>query len=105
MPALKTSLSSYSLAGLIEIEEQEPEKADEIADAIAQVLERANIRRPILLHGFDTTVWHFVKRAHQRRWSTRVGLEDGCQRPNGEAASRNADLVSDAIQIFRPAPR
>jgi uncharacterized protein (DUF849 family) len=90
---------------LIEIEEQAPEKTDEIADAIALVLERANIRRPILLHGFDTTVWHFVKRAHQRRWSTRVGLEDGCQLTNGETAIENADLVSDAFHIFHAVPR
>ena len=90
---------------LIEIEEQNLEKADAIADGIAQVIEHANVRRPILLHGFDATVWHFVKRAHQQRWSTRIGLEDGCQHPNGETASGNADLVSDAIQIFRPAPR
>lgn len=88
---------------LIEIEEQELEKADEIADGIVQVLERANIRRPILLHGFDTTVWHFVQRAHQLRWSTRVGLEDGRQLANGEIAGGNADLISDAVQIFRGA--
>jgi uncharacterized protein (DUF849 family) len=90
---------------LIEIEEPDLEKADAIADGIAQVLENANVRRPILLHGFDATVWHFVKRANQQRWSTRVGLEDGCQHPNGETASGNADLISDAIQVFRPAPR
>jgi len=90
---------------LIEIGEQDLEKADAVANEIRQVLEQANVRRPILLHGFDASVWHFVKRAHHQRWSTRVGLEDGCQRPNGEIASGNADLVSDAIQIFRPAPR
>ena len=90
---------------LIEIEEQNLEKADAIVDRIAQVLEDANVRRPILLHGFDATVWHLVKRAYAQRWSTRVGLEDGRQRPNGETASRNADLISDAIQIFWPAPR
>ncbi|MCO6425845.1 3-keto-5-aminohexanoate cleavage protein [Sinorhizobium meliloti] len=86
---------------LIEIEEQDLGKADAIADGIAQVLERANILRPVLLHGFDATVWHFVSRAHQRRWSTRVGLEDGCQLTNGEIAGGNADLVADALQIFR----
>jgi uncharacterized protein (DUF849 family) len=90
---------------LIEIEEPDLEKADAIADGIAQVLEHANVRRPILLHGFDATVWHFVKRAYQQRWSTRVGLEDGCQHPNGETASGNADLIFDAIQIFRPLSR
>jgi uncharacterized protein (DUF849 family) len=90
---------------LIEIELQDLAKADAIAEGIAQVLERANIGRPILLHGFDATVWHFVRSAHQQRWSTRVGLEDGRQRSNGETASGNADLVFDAVQIFRPTPR
>ena len=86
---------------LIEIEEQKLEKADEISDGIARVLERAKVRRPILLHGFDGSVWHFVQRAHQKRWSTRVGLEDGCHLANGETANGNADLVSDALKIFR----
>jgi uncharacterized protein (DUF849 family) len=90
---------------LIEIEEQDLEQADATANGIAQVLEGASVRRPILLHGVDATGWHFVKRARQQRWSTRVGLEDGRQRPNGEIASGNAELISDAIQIFRPAPR
>jgi uncharacterized protein (DUF849 family) len=86
---------------LIEIEEQAFEKADEIADGIARVLERAKLRRQILLHGFDMTVWHFVERARRHRWSSRVGLEDGCYLANGEIASGNADLVSDALKIFR----
>lgn len=90
---------------LIEIEEQDLEQADATADGIAQVLQDANVRRPILLHGVDVTVWHFVRRAFQQRWSTRVGLEDGRQRPNGETASGNAELISDAIQVFRPAQR
>jgi uncharacterized protein (DUF849 family) len=90
---------------LIEIEEQNLEMADATADGIVQVLEHANVRRPILLHGIDVTVWHFVRHAYQQRWSTRVGLEDGRQRPNGETASGNAELISDAIQIFRPASR
>jgi uncharacterized protein (DUF849 family) len=90
---------------LIEIELQDLGKADAMAEGIAQVLERANVGRPILLHGFDATVWHFVRRAHQLRWSTRVGLEDGRQRSNGERASGNADLVFNAVQIFRPKPR
>jgi uncharacterized protein (DUF849 family) len=89
---------------LIEIELQDLAKADAMAEGIAQVLERANIGRPILLHGFDATVWHFVRSAHQQRWSTRVGLEDGRQRLNGETASGNGDLVFDAVQIFRPTP-
>ena len=49
-----------------------------------------------LLHG---AVW----RAHRERWSTRVGLEDGCLRLDGERAAGNADMVSDAVRLFRSA--
>lgn len=86
---------------LIEIEEQALGVARQIADDIAAVLDRAGLRRPILLHGFDATVWHFVELAHQRRWSTRVGLEDGKHFKDGTIATDNAALVADAVKIFR----
>jgi uncharacterized protein (DUF849 family) len=89
---------------LIEPGEQQVEQADKIADGIEQVLGKANVRRQTLLHGCDRTVWHFVERARQKRWSTRVGLEDGCHLANGDIASGNAGLVANALQIFRPAP-
>ena len=86
---------------LIEIEEQNLDVARQIADDIAAVLNRANVRRPILLHGFDATVWPFAELARQRRWSTRVGLEDGKHLPDGTMASDNAALVAAAVAIFR----
>lgn len=93
-----------ALRVLIEIDhERDFGEADATADGIAEVLARANVRRPILLHGADATVWHFVRRAHRQRWSTRVGLEDGCLRLNGETAADNADIVRDATGLFRSA--
>lgn len=86
---------------LIEIDEQEPSTAGRIADGIAAVLAEAGLARPILLHGFDATVWHFVDLARQRRWSTRVGLEDGCHRAQGDVARNNAQLVTDAVRMMR----
>ncbi|SCM75892.1 conserved hypothetical protein [uncultured Pleomorphomonas sp.] len=86
---------------LIEIDEQELSAADRIADGIAAVLAEAGVARPILLHGFDATVWHFVDLARQRRWSTRVGLEDGCHRAQGDVARNNAQLVTDAVRMMR----
>lgn len=86
---------------LIEIEEQNLAEADAIADGIEKVLQRENILRPVLLHGFDATVWHFVARARKKRWSTRIGLEDGRLLRNGLQASDNAGLVADAVDIFR----
>jgi uncharacterized protein (DUF849 family) len=89
---------------LIEIEEQNPAIAREMTDGMANVLERAGTRRPILLHGFDATVWPFVELAGQRRWSTRVGLEDGKHLADGTIAFDNAALVAAAAAIFRTAP-
>ena len=86
---------------LIEIGEQDFAVARQVADDIAALLERENVRRPILLHGFDVTVWPFVELARQRRWSTRVGLEDGKHLPDVTTASDNAALVTTAVAIFR----
>ncbi|WP_333827890.1 3-keto-5-aminohexanoate cleavage protein [Pararhodobacter sp.] len=90
---------------LIEIEEQEWEVAESVLEGIVAVLAGAGVSRPVLLHGFDATVWQFVARARQQRWSTRVGLEDGSALPQGETAASNADLVAGAVRLFRqPAP-
>ncbi|TIX84500.1 MAG: 3-keto-5-aminohexanoate cleavage protein, partial [Mesorhizobium sp.] len=85
---------------LNEISEQELDEALEVCDGIAAVLDRAGLRRAILLHGTDATVWPFVKRAAERHWSTRVGLEDGRQLPDGTTASGNAALTAAAVAIF-----
>jgi uncharacterized protein (DUF849 family) len=87
---------------LIEIEEQNSEKADATADGIEAVLQRANLLRPVLVHGFDATVWHFISRARKNRLSTRVGLEDGRLLRNGNIAPGNGELVGDAVDIFTP---
>ncbi|PSJ59805.1 3-keto-5-aminohexanoate cleavage protein [Pseudaminobacter soli (ex Li et al. 2025)] len=86
---------------LIEIEEQDAGIARKVANEIAMVLDRAGVRRPILLHGFDATVWQFVELAYQERWSTRVGLEDGKNLPDGTTAADNVALVAAALAIFR----
>ena len=86
---------------LIEIEEQELEAAVAIADGITAVLSRAGATRSILLHGFDATVWDFVRLARERNWSTRMGLEDCRLMPDGTLAPDNAALVAEAVAIFR----
>jgi uncharacterized protein (DUF849 family) len=86
---------------LIEIAEQDIGKALSVADGIVAVLDRAEARRPLLLHGSDATVWPFVSLAADRRWSTRVGLEDGDLLPGGTIASGNAALVAAAVEVYR----
>ncbi|OWV70871.1 hypothetical protein ATY77_14945 [Rhizobium sp. R634] len=87
---------------LIELDhEQDWQRARAVQDGILEVLERGGVTRPILLHGFDATVWPFVELARQRRFSTRVGLEDGKHLPDGTTACGNAALVAAAVDIFR----
>ena len=86
---------------LIEIGEQDIGEATDVADRIHAVLDKAGILRPIQLHGMDDTVWHFARRAAARRWSTRVGLEDGNTLPDGAPAADNAALVRAAVEIYR----
>ncbi len=89
---------------LIEIDEQALDTAYQIAADIAATLDRAGMRRAILLHGFDATVWPFVELARKQRWSTRVGLEDGKHLPDGTVAPDNAALIAAAAKLFaRPA--
>ncbi|RWP66628.1 MAG: 3-keto-5-aminohexanoate cleavage protein [Mesorhizobium sp.] len=86
---------------LIEISEQALDEAFAVSDGIEAVLERVGMRRAILLHGENATVWPFVKRAAERNWSTRVGLEDGKALPDGTTASGNAALTAAAVAILR----
>jgi uncharacterized protein (DUF849 family) len=88
---------------LIEIGEQDVAEATDIANRIHTVLDRAGIRRPIQLHGMDDTVWYFTGLAAARRWSNRVGLEDGKTLPDGSIAADNAALVRAAVDIYRAA--
>jgi uncharacterized protein (DUF849 family) len=92
---------SQVLRILIEISEQELDEAFAVSDGIAAALDRAGMHRAILLHGENATVWPFVHRAAERRWSTRVGLEDGKELPDGTTASGNAALTAAAVAIFR----
>ncbi|MBZ9989400.1 3-keto-5-aminohexanoate cleavage protein [Mesorhizobium sp. BH1-1-5] len=86
---------------LIEISEQTIDQAFAVADGIEKVLQRAGIRRSLLLHGENATVWQFVERAAARQLSTRVGLEDGKELPDGSVAAGNAALVAAAVGIYR----
>jgi len=93
-------LGPRALRILIEIEEQDEAKALAVGDGIEAVLARARLCRPLLLHGLDATVWRFVARAAERRFSNRVGLEDGCSLRDGSTAPGNAALVAAAAALF-----
>jgi uncharacterized protein (DUF849 family) len=96
---VRLGLGRLCLRVLIEIEEQALDEAMSVADGILSVLALAELKKPILLHGFDDTVWPFVERAVREGFSTRVGLEDGSTLPDGSVAPSNAELVRAAVQI------
>ena len=98
---IELGLGSPALRVLIEIGQQPLGEAMAEADAILAVLARAGLRKPVLLHGSDATVWPFVERAAREGFSTRVGLEDGDALPDGETAPDNAALVAGAVEIMR----
>ena len=96
---VQLGLAPLALRVLIEIEEQVLEAAQAVAADIAAALTRAGVRKPVLLHGMDATVWPLVDEACRRGFSTRVGLEDGAWLPDGSIAASNAALVAAAIAI------
>ena len=96
---VRLGLGRLCLRVLIEIEEQAFDEAMSVADGILSVLALAELKKPILLHGFDDTVWPFVERAVREGFSTRVGLEDGSTLPDRSVAPSNAELVRAAVQI------
>ena len=100
---VRLGLAPLALRILIEIEEQALDAAMVATDAIVTVLKRGGVRKPVLLHGFDATVWPFVERAGRQGFSTRVGLEDGAALPDGTTAPSNAALVAAAAAIMRRA--
>jgi hypothetical protein len=54
---VRLGLGLLCLRVLIEIAEQTLDEAMSVADGILSVLARAELKKPILLHGFDDTVW------------------------------------------------
>ena len=82
---------------LIEIEQQDTAEALAIVAGIERVLLNAGNYRPLLLHGYDATIWPLIALAREKGYSTRVGLEDGERLPDGDRAGNNAALVSAAL--------
>jgi uncharacterized protein (DUF849 family) len=98
---LELNLATNSLRLLFEINQQDKSEALSELSAIEKTLAKAARLRSVLLHGFDATVWTFVEVAFARGYSTRVGLEDGFELPDGRIAPSNAALVAAAIELKR----
>ena len=58
---------------------------------------------PVLLHGAGSSTWSAVRHASRRGLSTRIGLEDTLELPDGSPAPDNAALVRAALAVL-PGP-
>jgi uncharacterized protein (DUF849 family) len=81
---------------LIEINEQEFSAGAEAVRQIVEILDRADIRMPRLLHGAGHTTWPFYREALRLKLDARIGLEDGKLLPSGAEAENNAALIRAA---------
>jgi uncharacterized protein (DUF849 family) len=86
----------YCLRVLIEINEREFAAGAEATRQIIEVLDRADIRLPRMLHGYENTMWPFYREALRLQLDARIGLEDGKFLPSGTEAKDNADLIRAA---------
>jgi uncharacterized protein (DUF849 family) len=78
---------------LIEINEKEFLAGAEVVHQIMEILDRADIQLPRLLHGSEATMWPFYREALRLGLDARIGLEDGKQLPSGAEAENNAALI------------
>jgi uncharacterized protein (DUF849 family) len=86
---------------LIEPGEQDQTEGLRVAKAIIDVLGRAGVSLPQLLHGYEKSKWPLFRYAIERGLDTRIGFEDGDSLPTGETATDNAHLIRAARQIIR----
>jgi Uncharacterized conserved protein len=100
---LELGLTRFALRILVEVGEQDLDRASAAADEILAVLGRSAIQKPVLLHGTDASAWPLLRRALESGFSTRIGLEDVCALPDGSTAKSNAELVKAAVRLVRSA--
>jgi uncharacterized protein (DUF849 family) len=93
--------ASRCLRVLVEINEQDLRVAMASCRAVVDVLDRAGIGLPRLLHGSDATMWDFYRKAQARGLDARIGLEDDKHLPSGAVAEGNAALIRAARALAR----
>ena len=76
--------------------------------SILALLAAENVQRPLLLHGFEATTWHFVRRARRARLSTRIasgGWRAALGRLASPPATRSLSLRRSGSAARLSAPR
>lgn len=79
---------------LVEIDfEKDVPGALHLADEIISVLKQHDVALPLLLHGFDQTVWPLYRKSQTLAIDARLGFEDGVHLPDGSVAADNRDII------------
>jgi uncharacterized protein (DUF849 family) len=76
----------------------------EVESLADDLLRRLGDRTPVLMHGEGSSCWPALRSAVRRGLSTRIGLEDVLELPDGTPASDNAALVRAARTILPGRP-
>ncbi|MGE0006196.1 MAG: 3-keto-5-aminohexanoate cleavage protein [Parvibaculaceae bacterium] len=89
---------------LIEIDfEEDAAKAAGLADDILRVLADDTVALPLLLHGFDSSVWPLYRKSLELGIDARLGFEDGLRLPDGRVAADNRAIIL-AARGLGPSP-
>jgi uncharacterized protein (DUF849 family) len=90
-------LARESMRVLVEIDfEKDVAKAIALADDIMRVLADHGVAQPLLLHGFDESVWPLYRKSRVLGIDARLGFEDGLHLPDGRVAASNGDIIAAA---------
>ena len=90
-------LARESLRILVEIDfEKDVTKAIALAEDIMGVLANHRVALPLLLHGFDESVWPLYRKSRELGIDSRLGFEDGVHLPDGRIAASNRDIIAAA---------
>ncbi|MGE3872380.1 MAG: 3-keto-5-aminohexanoate cleavage protein [Parvibaculaceae bacterium] len=85
---------------LVEIDfENDVTEAAALADDIMRVLADHHVALPLLLHGFDASVWPLYRKSRALDIDARLGFEDGIHLPDGGIAADNRDIIAAARML------
>jgi len=85
---------------LVEIDfEKTVANALALADEMIGIIKEKRIDLPILLHGFDETMWPLYRKSRTLGVDARLGFEDGLTLPDGRIAADNPAIIAAAREL------
>jgi uncharacterized protein (DUF849 family) len=95
---VRSGLASRCLRVMFEPEQPDLQVALDSVERLENMLDRAGMKIPRLLHGLNRTAWDLIDAAVKRGYDTRIGFEDALTLPDGNQAASNATLVAEAAK-------